>query len=104
MSMGIFYLCIFIWIPTKIPSAKYCADKMNFSVNYLSDLLRKDTGKSTLEHIQLRLVEAAKKKLFETNKSISEIAYELDFEYPQYFRKKKKKRVGMTPNEYRAAN
>ena len=68
-----------------IPSAKYCADKMNFSVNYLSDLLRKDTGKSTLEHIQLRLVEAAKEKLFDTNKSISEIAYELGFEYPQYF-------------------
>lgn len=87
-----------------IPSAKYCADKMNFSVNYLSDLLRKDTGKSTLEHIQLRLVEAAKEKLFDTNKSISEIAYELGFEYPQYFSRLFKKRVGMTPNEYRAAN
>lgn len=88
----------------EIPSAKYCADKMNFSVNYLSDLLRKDTGKSTLEHIQLRLVEAAKEKLFDTNKSISEIAYELGFEYPQYFSRLFKKRVGMTPNEYRAAN
>lgn len=87
-----------------IPSAKYCADKMNFSVNYLSDLLRKDTGKSTLEHIQLRLVEAAKEKLFDTNKSISEIAYELGFEYPQYFSRLFKKRVGMTPNEYRTAN
>lgn len=87
-----------------IPSAKYCADKMNFSVNYLSDLLRKDTGKSTLEHIQLRLVEAAKEKLFDTNKSISEITYELGFEYPQYFSRLFKKRVGMTPNEYRAAN
>lgn len=87
-----------------IPSAKYCADKMNFSVNYLSDLLRKDTGKSTLEHIQLRLVEAANEKLFDTNKSISEIAYELGFEYPQYFSRLFKKRVGMTPNEYRAAN
>lgn len=87
-----------------IPSAKYCADKMNFSVNYLSDLLRKDTGKSTLEHIQLRLVEAAKERLFDTNKSISEIAYELGFEYPQYFSRLFKKRVGMTPNEYRAAN
>lgn len=87
-----------------IPTAKYCADKMNLSVNYLSDMLRKDTGKSTLEHIQLRLVEVAKETLLGTQKSVSEVAYELGFEYPQYFSRLFKKRVGMTPNEYRAAN
>lgn len=89
---------------SSIPSVKYCADQMNISVNYLSDLLRKDTGKSAMEHIQLRLVEAAKEKLFDKEKSISEIAYGLGFEYPQYFSRLFKKRVGMTPNEYRTIN
>jgi AraC-like DNA-binding protein len=86
-----------------LPTVKYFADKMNLSANYLSDLLRKDTGKSTLEHIQLRLIEAAKEKLFDRNKSISEIAYELGFEYPHYFSRLFKQYVGVTPNEYRGS-
>lgn len=84
-----------------LPTAKYCADKMNFSVDYLSDLLRKETGKSTSEHIQQHLIEAAKERLFNTQKTVSEVAYELGFEYPQYFSRLFKKRVGMTPGEYR---
>lgn len=84
-----------------IPTVKFCADKMNLSVNYLSDLLRKDTGKSTLEHIQLRLVETAKEKLLDKHKTVAEVAYELGFEYSQYFSRLFKKRAGMTPNEYR---
>lgn len=87
-----------------LPTVKYCADKMNFSASYLSDLLRKETGKSAMEHIQLMLIDIAKEKLFEKNKTISEIAYELGFEYPQYFSRMFKKQVGMTPNEYRTAN
>ena len=77
---------------------------MNFSASYLSDLVRKETGKSAMEHIQLMLIDIAKEKLFEKNKTISEIAYELGFEYPQYFSRMFKKQVGMTPNEYRTAN
>lgn len=86
------------------PTVKYFADRMNFSANYLSDMLRKDTGKSAQEHIHLRMIEAAREKLFDRNKSVSEIAYELGFEYPQYFSRLFKRRVGMTPNEYRKVN
>lgn len=93
-------------LPQKqgIPTVKYCAERMNLSVNYLSDMLRKDTGKSALEHIQLRLVETAKEKLSGSEKSISEIAYELGFEYPQYFSRLFKKRVGVSPVEFRMNN
>ena len=87
-----------------LPSVKYCADKLNFSASYLSDLLRKETGKSAIEHIQLKLIDIAKEKLFDKNKTISEIAYELGFEYPQYFSRMFKKQVGMTPNQYRGNN
>lgn len=87
-----------------LPSVKYCADKLHLSPNYLGDLIKKETGKSAQEHIQMQLIEVAKEKMFERDKSVSEIAYELGFEYPQYFSRLFKKRTGMTPNEYRAAN
>lgn len=90
-------------LPQKkgLPSVKYCADKLNLSANYLGDLLKKETGKSAQEHVQLRLIETAKERMFEKEKSVSQIAYELGFEYPQYFSRLFKKRTGMTPNEYR---
>lgn len=88
-----------------VPSVKYFADKMNLSANYLTDMLRKHTGKSASEHIQLKLIDTAKERLlYHQGKTVNEIAYELGFEYPQYFCRLFKKRVGMTPNEYRSAN
>jgi YesN/AraC family two-component response regulator len=93
-------------IPQKqgLPSVRYCAEKLNLSANYLGDLIKNETGKSALEHIQLHLIEIAKNKMFEKNKSVSQIAYELGFEYPQYFSRLFKKCVGISPNEYRAVN
>ncbi len=87
-----------------LPSVKYCADKLNLSPNYLGDLVKKETGKSPQEHIQNYLIDVAKEKMFEKDKTVSQIAYELGFEYPQYFSRLFKKCVGMSPNEYRAAN
>jgi len=89
---------------TGLPTVKYCADMLHLSPNYLGDLIKKETGKSAQEHIQFRLVEAAKEKLFEKDKSVSQIAYELGYEYPQYFSRMFKKNVRMTPNEYRGMN
>lgn len=87
-----------------IPSIKYFAEKLHFSPNYLSDLLKKETGKNGTEHIQYRIIELAKDKLLSSTVSVSEIAYDLGFEYPQYFSKMFKKKTGMTPAEYRNLN
>ncbi len=87
-----------------LPSVKYCADKLFISPNYLSDLLKKETGKSAQEHIQMKMIDVAKEKIFDTGKSISEIAYELGFKHPQHFTRMFKKQVGMSPNEYRNLN
>ncbi|MBU3012324.1 helix-turn-helix domain-containing protein [Polaribacter vadi] len=84
-----------------IPSVKYCADEMNMSSRYLSDLLRKETGKSTQEHIHHYIIEKAKNNLLNSKDSASEIAYKLGFEYPQYFSKMFKKNTSMSPIEYR---
>jgi len=89
-------------VKTKgLPSVKYCASKLNLSPNYLSDLLKKETGKNAQEHIHYQLIEEAKNRLLLSGHSVSEIAYDLGFEYPQYFSKMFKKKTGMTPAEYR---
>ncbi len=84
-----------------IPSVQYCGEAMNMSPKYLSDLLKKETGSSTQDHIHKYVIEKAKNLLLNTNASASEIAYQLGFEYPQYFSKIFKKKTSMSPNEYR---
>jgi len=86
------------------PSVRYCADRLFLSSNYLGDLLKKETGKSAQEHIQLKLINVAKDRIFDTSKSISEIAYELGFKYPQHLTRMFKKNTGLSPNEYRNMN
>ncbi|MGE0076710.1 MAG: helix-turn-helix domain-containing protein [Bacteroidales bacterium] len=86
------------------PSVSYCAEKLFLSSNYLGDLLKKETGKSALEHIQLKLINIAKEKIFDSSKSISDIAYELGFKYPQHFTRMFKKQVGISPAEFRNKN
>ena len=84
-----------------MPSVSYFADKLHLSPNYFGDLIKKETGKSALEFIQLKLMDLAKERIFDTSKSLSEISYELGFKYPQHFTRLFKQKVGMTPNEYR---
>ena len=63
--------------------------------------LKKETGKTTTEHLQLYLIDEAKHILLQPNTSISEVAYQLGFEYPQYFSRLFKKKEGLSPSEYR---
>jgi AraC family transcriptional activator of pobA len=85
-----------------IPEVAFFASKLNLSTNYLSDLLNKFTGKTTQEHIHLQLVDKAKELLWGTGKSISEIAYELGFDYPSHFTKIFKNMVGKSPKAFRS--
>lgn len=84
-----------------IPSIEQIADKMAVSQRYLSDTLKKETGKTTTEHLHLHLIDEAKNILLQPHKSISEVAYELGFEYPPYFSRLFKKKEGVSPTEYR---
>ncbi|MCK9330061.1 MAG: AraC family transcriptional regulator [Candidatus Paceibacterota bacterium] len=87
-----------------LPSVAYCAEQLNLSANYFGDLIKKGTGKSAQEYIQNKVIEIAKERIFDTNKSISEVAYELGFKYPQHFNRLFKQKVGLTPNDYRNMN
>ncbi|MBB1195087.1 AraC family transcriptional regulator [Flavobacterium sp. SOK18b] len=87
-----------------LPSVAFLAEKVNLSPSYLSDLLKKETGKNAQEHIHFYLIEQAKTYLINTEKNINEIAFSLGFEYPQYFNKLFKQKTGKTPLEYRTMN
>ena len=84
-----------------LPSVQYVADRLHLSPNYFGDLIKKETGKSAQESIQLFVIEKAKERLYDENKTVSEVAYELGFKYPHHLSRLFKKVVGMTPNEYR---
>jgi AraC family transcriptional regulator, transcriptional activator of pobA len=77
---------------------------LHLSANYFGDLIKKETGKSAQEYIQLKLINIAKERIFDKSKSVSEIAYELGFKHPQHFSRMFKNETGYTPNEYRSMN
>jgi len=87
-----------------LPTVKHLAEQVHLSPSYLSDLLKKETGKNTQDHIHFYLIEEAKGILLNTDKSVGEIAYSLGFEYPQYFNKLFKQKTGKTPVEFRSMN
>lgn len=87
-----------------LPSVRYFADRLHLSANYFGDLIKKETGKSPQEYIQLKTIDKAKDKLFNPEKSVNEVAYELGFKYPHHFSRMFKKVVGCSPSDYRMAN
>lgn len=86
------------------PSVAYFADQLHLSSNYFGDLIKKETGHSAQEYIQNKLIEEAKERVFDPTKTVSEIAHELGFKYPQHFTRLFKQRVGHSPSEFRSLN
>jgi AraC family transcriptional activator of pobA len=86
-----------------IPTVHFIAEQLNLSANYLSDMLRVQTGQTTQQHIQSRLIDKAKEMLSTTEMSVSEIAYHLGFEHPQSFHRLFKSRTSVSPLEFRAS-
>ena len=87
-----------------LPSVAYCAGELNLSTNYFGDLIKKESGKTAQEYIQSKVIDVAKEKIFDLNKSVSEVAYESGFKYPQHFTRLFKQRVEQSPTEYRSLN
>ncbi len=87
-----------------LPSVAWFAEELHLSPNYFGDLMKKATGKSAQEYIQNKVIHIAKERIFDQSKSISEIAYDLGFKYPQHFTRLFKQKTGATPGEYRNLN
>ncbi|EHQ26033.1 helix-turn-helix domain-containing protein [Mucilaginibacter paludis] len=89
---------------TGIPSIEYFSDKIHLSGNYLSDLLKKETGYTVTDHVNNFIIEKAKTLLLSEADPVSNIAYSLGFNYPHYFSRLFKNKTGLTPQEYRKLN
>lgn len=84
-----------------LPAISHFSDQANLSQHYFSDLIKKETGRSPKDHINDFVIEKAKTLLLNTEQSISEIAYDLGFNYPHYFTRLFKNKSGMSPVAYR---
>lgn len=84
-----------------MPNVNQLASQLHVSPRYLSDALKAASGKTALEHIHLYLIDEAKNMLLEPGKTVAEVAYQLGFEYPQYFSRLFKNKVGVSPTSYR---
>lgn len=87
-----------------LPSVAYCADKLNLSAKYFGDLIKKETGQSAIDYLHGKVIDVAKERMSDPNKSISEIAYTMGFKYPQHFTRLFKQRMGRSPYNYRTMN
>jgi len=84
-----------------LPTVQFLADELHLSPNYMTDLLRNMIGQNTQQYIHEHLIEKAKELLTASNLTVTEIAYQLGFEYPQSFSKLFKKSTKQTPLEFR---
>ena len=87
-----------------LPTVRYFADKVCLSPNYFGDLIKKETGKTAQECIQNKIIDLSKELLLATDKPVGQVAFDLGFQYSQHFSRLFKKRVGLSPNEYRRAS
>lgn len=84
-----------------LPSVRYFADKVFLSAGYFGDLIKRETGRTAQDYIQSKIIDMSKNELLSTQRSVSEIAYLLGFQYPQHFTRLFKREVGCTPREFR---
>ncbi|WP_316833250.1 helix-turn-helix domain-containing protein [Pedobacter aquatilis] len=87
-----------------LPYVSYFAEQLNLSPNYFGDLVKKETGSTPLDIIQLKLIERAKVKLFDIGSTLSDISFQLGFRYQQHFTRFFKQKTGKTPLEFRNSN
>ena len=87
-----------------LPEIQYFSDSASLSQHYFSDLIKKETGRKPKDHINDFVINKAKNMLLGTEQSVSEIAYDLGFNYPSYFTRLFKSKTGQTPGEYRVIN
>lgn len=82
-------------------SLRTLSDKFQMSESHISNLIKKNSGKSFIEHLTNFRIQKAKELLRDTNQSVDAIASEVGYFDYAYFSKVYKKITGVTPAQYR---
>ena len=80
---------------------KDMADELYISPNYLCELFKRHTDKNLTDYISAYRIDRAKELLMDVRYRVNDVAYMVGFSDAQYFSNLFKKKVGMTPTEYR---
>ena len=80
------------------------ARELHLHPNYFSSVIKAKTGKSVQQWIADKVIATARELLVNTSKTSKEISYQLGFSEPTHFNSYFKKRMGMTPKQYRTGN
>lgn len=84
-----------------LPTVAWCASELCLSPNYFGDLIKKETGITAKDYIKKYVIEATKEALADPDKTITDVSYEIGFQYPQHMSRMFKQETGMTPAQYR---
>ena len=82
-----------------LPTVKYCAQGLFLSTNYFGDLIRQITGDSAKNTIRRFVMQRAQQLLI-GGSTVSQVADQLGFDYPQHFTRMFKKHYGLSPSDY----
>jgi AraC-like DNA-binding protein len=85
----------------ELKSPSQYADQLHITANYLNSLCKKRAGKSAGELIRQRILLESKRLLAHTDLSVSEVAFQLQFEDNSYFGRFFRKYTGMSPGAFR---
>ncbi|MBO6168742.1 MAG: helix-turn-helix domain-containing protein [Bacteroidales bacterium] len=92
----------YLFEPSRLPGTIACyADEIWISENYLSRLVKKNTGRSVGAWIDIVRIQRSKKLLATTTQPIIDIALEVGIEDQSYFARLFKKETGLTPSAFR---
>lgn len=89
---------------TQLPNVQYFADKLHLTPNYLGDIIKHHTERTAIETIHDFVIQKAKELLRKDRSNMSQIAYDLGFEYPNNFSKFFKHHTKLTPSAFRKKN
>lgn len=87
-----------------LPTVSWCAEQLHLSSNYFGDLIKKETGTTALDYIQSKVIDEAKSRIFDNQKTINDVSQELGFKYQQHFTRLFKSKTGISPIEFRNLN
>lgn len=87
----------------QIATSKDAAKITNLSYSYFSRLFKRVMHKSFTEYVNHIKISEAQRLLVTTEKSITEISMDIGFSTTSYFIETFRKRIGITPKEFRQA-